>query len=252
MKPIVKLAEARTPDGGEMVLYRHDRDFSVRVNGTELMNTRQHESELELARLGCRHLLRRKTARVLIGGLGLGYTLRETLDLLNARAEVTVAELLPDVIAWNRNQLAELNGHALLDPRVEVKQDDVLRLLRAAENRFDSILLDVDNGPGALTDAGNDSLYSRTGIETCRRALRERGCLAVWSVDPSKPFERLLMRCGFKVSRFRVPAYPGSKSNNRFVWVASEHPASLPPGGGEPSPPSRWPPRRSGRKSGRR
>ena len=103
-----------------------------------------------------------------------------------------------------------------------------------------------------LTDAGNDSLYSRTGIETCRRALRERGCLAVWSVDPSQPFERLLMRCGFKVSRFRVPAYPGSKSNNRFVWVASEHPASLPPGGGEPNPPSRRPPRRSGRKSGRR
>jgi len=234
MKPRVKLATARTPNGGEMVLYRHDRDFSIRVDDKELMNSRQHESELGLARLGCAALVGQRTPSVLIGGLGLGYTLRQALDLLGPRAEVVVGELLVAVVEWNREFLGELNGHPLEDGRVVLRTGDVVELIQCSRSRFDAILLDIDNGPSAMTDSENRRLYGRSGIRACRRALREQGCLALWSSDPSKSFEQLLMSCDFHVRRYRVPAYKGSRSRTRFVWVASENAALLPPGGGEP------------------
>ena len=236
MKPIVKIDVARTPDGSEMSLYRHDRDFSIKINGQELMHSRQHESELELARLGCAHLTGRKTPCILIGGLGMGYTLRETLDMVGRGANVVVGELLSAVVKWNREFLGELNGHPLDDKRVDLKQGDIVRLISRSKNKFDAILLDIDNGPRAMTDSGNRHLYGQEGIRACRRALRSGGCLAVWSVEPSKKFERLMMRCGFHVRRYRVSAYKGSKSQSRFVWVASEDQTILPPGGGEPLP----------------
>ncbi len=251
MKPTVKLAATRTPDGSEMVLYQHDVDFSIKVNGHELMNSRQHESELELARLGCSHLKARKAPSVLIGGLGLGYTLRETLNMLGPNGKVVVGELSADVVEWNREYFGELNGKPLKDRRTHIKVGDVLSTIAHAEKSYDAILLDIDNGPSAMTDSGNQRLYSRKGIEACRRALRERGCLAVWSADASKPFEQLLMRCGFHVRRFRVPAYKGSRSQGRFIWVASENKGVLPPGGGEPHKPQR-PPARGGRRFGGR
>ncbi len=234
MKPSVRIATARTPDGGEMVLYQHGRDFSIKINGQDLMLSRQHESELELARLGCAHLVGRKAPSILIGGLGMGYTLRQALDMLSPHAKVVVGELVGAVVEWNREILGELNGQPLGDERVDLKTGDIIELISRSKSRFDAILLDIDNGPGVMTDSGNRHLYGREGIRACRRALREQGCLAVWSAEPSKKFEQLLMSCRFHVRRFRVFAYKGSKSQSRFVWVASEDKIILPRGGGEP------------------
>ena len=236
MRPRVKLAAAVTPSGGEMVLYRHDRDFSIQLDGQELMHSRQHESELDLARLGCAHLTGRKEAAILIGGLGMGYTLRQALDMLGPDARVVVGELMAAVVEWNRIYLGERNGWPLEDARVDLKKGDVVDLIAQAAGRYDAILLDVDNGPHALTDPGNSRLYGSEGLRACRRALRGNGCLAVWSAAPGREFERRLMACGFHVRRYKVSAYKGSKSPSRFVWVASEDERVLPPGGGAPRP----------------
>ena len=217
-----------------MVLYQHGRDFLIQINGQDLMLSRQHESELELARLGCAHLADRKAPCILIGGLGMGYTLRQALDMLSPRAQVVVGELLGAVVEWNREFFGELNGHPLGDERVDLKTGDIVELISRSRSRFDAILLDIDNGPGVMTDSGNRRLYGREGILACRRALRKQGCLAVWSAEPSKKFEQLLMSCSFHVRRFRLSAYKGSKSQSRFVWVASEDKVILPRGGGEP------------------
>jgi len=237
MKPRLKIAAARTPDGGEMALYQHDRDFTIEINGEDLMLSRHHESELELARLGCAHLAGRKAPSILIGGLGMGYTLRQALDMLSPDAKVVVGELMGAVVEWNRQFLGVLNGRPLADERVDLKIGDVIELISCSKSRFDAILLDIDNGPGAMTDSGNSRLYGYEGILACSRALRKQGCLAVWSAGPSKEFEQLLMDCRFHVRRYRVPAYKGSKSQSRFVWVASEDGINLPAGGGEPRRP---------------
>lgn len=232
-----------------MVLYRHDHDFWITINGQDLMLSRQHESEQQLARLGCAHLAGRKAPSILIGGLGMGYTLRQALDMLSPHAHVVVGELLGAVVEWNRKFLGELNGHPLGDKRVDLKTGDIVELISGSKSGFDAILLDIDNGPRAMTDSGNRRLYGPEGIRACRRALREPGCLAVWSAEPNKKFEQLLMSCGFHVRCFRVPAYRGSKARSRFVWVASEDKNILPPGGGEPGLPlkgNRERPTRSG------
>ena len=236
MKVREKLTETRTPDGSELILYKHDHDFSITINSFELMNSRQHESELELAKLGCAFLVKHKAPRVLIGGLGLGYTLRQTLDMLDSCAEVLVSELLNVVVEWNREFFGELNGRPLLDKRVDIKIGDIVQLITRSKRKFDAILLDIDNGPNAITDSGNQHLYSRNGIMACRRALRKHGCLAIWSAASSKSFEQILMSCNFHVRRFSVPSYKGSKSLTRFVWLASEDENRFPPGGGEPRP----------------
>ena len=234
MKPQIELATTETPDGGKMVLYQHDQDFAITINGRQLMTSRQHESELALARLGCAHLSERDAPRVLIGGLGMGYTLRQTLDMLGEDAKVTMSELLPDVVAWNREYFRELNGQPLEDKRTDIEIGDIFALLSSSAESFDAILLDIDNGPSAITDTGNSQLYTREGIEICRRALRKKGCLAIWSVEPNKEFEELLMSCSFHVRRYKVPAYSGTQKNSNFIWIATEDQKLLPPGGGEP------------------
>jgi spermidine synthase len=164
----------------------------------------------------------------------MGYTLRQALDLLGPDATVVVSELLEAVINWNREYLGELNGRALDDKRTEIITGDIYQLLLQSTGRFDAILLDVDNGPNAMTDSGNQRLYGPAGIQACRRALRKNGSLAIWSTVPSKVFEQILMNCGFQVRRYRVKTYPGSKSKQLFIWVAAEDEAILPPGGSEP------------------
>ncbi len=236
MKPQIKLATARTPDGGEMELFQHDHDFLIKINGQELMNSRQHESEQELARLGCAHLTGRQAACVLIGGMGMGYTLRQSLDMLGPDATVVVSELLPSVIDWNREYLSQLNGQPLGDKRTRVITGDIYPLISQSIRKFDAILLDVDNGPRAMTDAGNQRLYGPDGILACQRALRKHGSLAVWSSETSKDFEQLLISCGFHVRRYRAKAYQESNSKSFFIWVAAEDEAILPAGGGEPLP----------------
>jgi spermidine synthase len=217
-----------------MVLYRHDRDFSITIDGQDLMNSRQHASELALARLGCAHLAGRDAPRILVGGLGMGYTLRQALDMAGPRGQVVVGELMDAVVEWHQAFLGELNGRPLEDERVEIRKGDVVELVARSRDRFDAILMDIDNGPCAMTDSGNHRLYTRHGVEACRRALHARGCLAVWSAAPGRQFEQRLMQCNFHVRRFRVPAYGGSKSRSRFVWVASEDRDHLPSGGRAP------------------
>ena len=232
MKPRIKIAAAQTPDGGELELFQHDGNFSININGQELMNSLHHESEVELARLGCSHLAGRKSVSILIGGLGMGYTLHQVLDMVGPDAHVAVGELLVPVIEWNKTCLGQLTDHPLKDDRVNVHTGDVVSLILRSKNKFDGILLDIDNGPSAMTDSGNRRLYGKEGIEACKQALRNQGVLAVWSAEPDKQFEKRLITCGFFVTRFRVPAYKGSKTLSRFIFVASEDKNSLPPGGG--------------------
>ena len=234
MKPQIKLATTSTPDGGTMELFQHDRDFLIKVNGQGLMNSRRHESELELARLGCAHLSTHESPRVLIGGLGMGYTLRQTLDMLGPGASVVVSELLSAVADWNREYLKELNSQPLDDKRTRLIIGDIIPLIAQSSGQFDAILLDVDNGPSAVTDSGNQHLYSQAGIQACRRALRKSGSLAIWSSEQSKTFEQLLMKCGFHVRRYKGKAHKDGNSKPLYIWVAAEDETILPPGGGEP------------------
>jgi len=164
----------------------------------------------------------------------MGYTLRQALDLLSPRANVVVGELSGAVVEWNRQFLGELNGQPLSDERVDLQTGDIVEMISGSRSRFDAILLDIDNGPGEMAASGNRRLYGPEGILACRRALRDHGCLALWSADPSKKFEQLLMRCRFHVCRVRVSAHKGSKSQSRFVWVASEDSGILPRGGVRP------------------
>ena len=229
MKPTLQLATAKTPDGEVLALYRHDADFSIKVDRQELMTSRAHESELELARLGCARIRERQDPTVLIGGLGMGYTLREALDLLQPGAKVVVSELISDVVEWNRTFLGDLNAHPLRDRRVTVRLGDVTRLIQQSEHAFDAILLDVDNGPEALTSAGNDRLYSREGLQACLRALHAKGCLSIWSGSIDTQFEKRLRQENLAYRRFHVAAYKGGKARSRCIWVISRDVRSLPP-----------------------
>ena len=207
-----------------MVLCQHDRDFSIALDGREVMTSREYESELELARLGCDRIKEKRRAKVLIGGLGLGFTLRETLDLLGPQARVVVAEL----VTWNRDLLGHLTDHPLRDARVVVKARDVRHVIRDSPAAFDAILLDVDNGPNAMTQGGNAQLYSPEGIRLAVRALRPEGCLAIWSVTVDARFEKCLRREGLHARHFRVRACKNSKSRSRCVWVAARQRELLP------------------------
>ena len=222
-----------------MVLYMHDQNYYIKVNGQELMNSRQYESELELARLGCAHLKDKKTACVLIGGLGIGFTLRQALEILPSNARVVVSELMEIVVDWNREYFGELSGYAINNPRVELVIGDAINLIRESTDKFDAIIMDIDNGPGAVTDSGNSRLYSRRGILSCMDAMKKNGCIAFWSAEPDKEFEQRLVSCGLHVLRYRATAYKSSKARSRFIWVASKNKDILPPGGGEPRKPER-------------
>ncbi len=227
MKPTLKIAAARTPDGEELALFRHDADYSIKVDRQELMTSRAHESELELARLGCARLRERPDPAVLIGGLGMGYTLRAALDVLKPGATVVVSELMPAIVEWNENYFGELNGHPLRDRRVTLRLGDVAALIRGAEHAFDAILLDIDNGPRAFTSESNGRLYGGEGLQAIMRALTAKGCLALWSVSGDPAFERRLQQARLFFRRVPVPAYKGARSLSRCVWVISRDPRSL-------------------------
>ena len=180
MRPLELLAETRTPDGTLLSLTRRDREYIILAAGKPLMSSRMHGSEQALATFGCRNLPA-EGARVLVGGLGMGFTLRATLDVLPCDGSIIVAELIPAVVEWNRGPLGPLAGHPLKDTRVSVALGDVGAAMRARAGGFDAILLDVDNGPDAFTATGNASLYDNAGIAAARDALRPGGTLAVWS-----------------------------------------------------------------------
>jgi spermidine synthase len=195
MIPWVELGRAQAPGGGELVLRQRGEELEIRVAGHDLMSSRMHGSEDALARLGCAHV--GPAPRVLVGGLGMGFTLRAALEVLPADAQVVVAELVPAVVEWNRGPLAHLARRPLEDPRVTVQVGEVGKLLAASTLRYDAILLDVDNGPVALTRRGNQLLYSPPGLELMRRTLRPGGVLAVWSAARSPDFEQRMRKAGF-------------------------------------------------------
>lgn len=206
MKPWELLGETSGPDGTDLRLMRRDRELVILAGGKSLMSSRMHGSEEALASLACEGLRTRPRPSVLIGGLGMGFTLRATLDQLPAAASVVVAELIPAVVDWNRGPLGPLAGHPLGDPRVRVDVGDVAVTIHAGVKRFDAILLDVDNGPDAFTATGNAALYGDRGLTSAHAALRPGGVLAIWSAWEDRKFEQRLRYNGFLVDVERVRA----------------------------------------------
>jgi len=210
MKPYEQLGEARTPNGSVLALYRHDGAYLIRADGVELMSSRRHLSEDRLAEVACVPLQSTPSVRVLIGGLGLGFTLREALRVLPADAEVVVAELLAEVIEWNANAEYDLSADAMRDPRVRVVHDDVVNVLVANPDGFDAIMLDTDNGPDGMLMSENARLYIAKGIVTTIAALRKGGVIAYWSVEDDPKFARALQRAKLTVDALRVRAHDTS------------------------------------------
>lgn len=224
MIPWKLLDTAQTPGNGEELhLYQRDTEFSITIRGDELMNSRMHGSEDALAKLACQKIGNQPQPRVLIGGLGMGYTLRSALDELGAKAEVVVAELVPAVVSWNREFLAHLADSPLEDSRVTVHEDDVAKIIKKAKGGYNAILLDVDNGPDAMTHKDNDWLYSLRGLNAAFAALQPKGVLAIWSADPDAAFSKRLCEAGFELDEYRVPARGGDKGKrgpHHIIWTA--------------------------------
>jgi spermidine synthase len=204
VKPLELLDETITPDGTDMKLVRRDTEYIILANGKSLMSSRMHGSEEALATFGCRRARTLEQPSVLVGGLGMGFTLRATLDLLPPDARVVVAELLPAVVEWNRGPLGPLAGHPLKDKRVRVEVGDVRLALSSGRNAFDTVLLDVDNGPAAFSSTDNVGLYDDRGLASARAALKLGGVLAVWSAREDRKFEQRLRYGGFGVQVERV------------------------------------------------
>jgi spermidine synthase len=220
VKPWEVLGETHTPDGTAMALTRRDREYVILAGGKSLMSSLMHGSEEALATLACAHLPRVEEPSVLIGGLGMGFTLRATLDLLPKDARVTVAELVPAVIDWNRGPLGPLAGHPLKDRRVQVVGGDVNDVLSSSRNRFDAVLLDVDNGPAPFTAPANAGLYSDRGIAAARAALKEDGVLAIWSAWDDRKFVQRLRYAKFDVTVEHVRARLNKGGPHHTIFLA--------------------------------
>ena len=221
MIPWELIDTTKTPDQlNELRLYRRGDEFSIRIDGQELMNSRAHGSEEVLAEAACSRIAGRPRARVLIGGLGMGYTLAAALAQLGSKSQVVVSELAPAVVTWNRGPLGALAGDPLLDKRVSVQEVDVVALIKTSKEQFDAIILDVDNGPEALTQKGNEWLYGRSGLSSAHAALRPGGVLAVWAAQQCPPFAKRLRRVGFQVKEIRARSRGKGKGSRHTVWLA--------------------------------
>lgn len=221
MIPRKLLGSAQTPDkAGVLQLYQRGDDFFISYNGKELMNSRMHGSEDLLAEFACRPIARTPKARVLVGGLGLGYTLAASLAILREDAAVIVAELVPAVVQWNRTVLGHLAGHPLDDARVNIQAHDVCILLKNEQGGFDAVMLDVDNSPDSMTQKSNNWLYSDIGLSVIYMALRPHGLLTVWSAAPDSGFSNRLQKAGFEVQVKTVSARSGGKGGRHTIWVA--------------------------------
>ncbi|GAA2840073.1 spermidine synthase [Aminobacter aminovorans] len=221
MIPWLVLDTAKIPGGGQLRLKQRGTEFSIMLGSNELMNSRLSGSEEALAKLACDRIKGRSKPKILIGGLGMGFTLRATLALLGKDARIVVAELVPEVIAWARGPMAELFAGCLDDPRVEVVEGDVGRLIRDGTGAYDAILLDVDNGPEGLSREANDSLYNYAGLYAAKAALKPGGVLTVWSQGPDKSFSRRLHESGFVTDEVKVRASTKGSGARHVVWVAA-------------------------------
>ncbi|MCX7312751.1 MAG: spermidine synthase [Hyphomicrobiales bacterium] len=222
MIPWSLLDTAQVPGGGgELRLKQRGAEFAIMLDQSELMNSRLSGSEEALATIACGKMRERETPRVLIGGLGMGFTLRAALAAVGPRAEIVVAELVPAVVAWARGPMAEVFGGCLSDPRVSIRETDVGRLIGGGASAYDAILLDVDNGPEGLTRKSNDSLYDLKGLSAARAALRPGGVLAVWSSGANPKFAWRLGKAGFAVEEIRARANGSRGGARHFIWMAT-------------------------------
>ncbi|MDR9498341.1 MAG: MnmC family methyltransferase [Hydrogenovibrio sp.] len=224
MTQLHKLATAMIPNnGGELVLLQREDEFTIKLSGSRgvLMSSRVYNSEQELAKLGCAHIKNKDSAEVLVGGLGMGYTLATALACVTASSRVTVAELIPEVVEWNRGPLGECAGNPLEDARSHVRLGDIAELITQQKPDFDAILLDVDNGPEGMTNSENNWLYSSAGLSALYNSLRPEGMLAVWSAGPDSKFMTQLKKAGFKVTDKMVRARPG-KGSRHTIFLAKK------------------------------
>src|SRR5664279_2080784 len=222
MIPWLQIDVTRVPGAEvELRLMRRGTEFSMMLGPNELMNSRLSGSEEALATLACRRLEAVKAPHLLIGGLGMGFTLRAALAVLGAEARITVAELVPAVIAWARGPMAAIFGDCLSDPRASIRSADVVEVIRSQASAFDAILLDVDNGPEGLIRRANDALYDSKGLKAIRRALRPGGVLAVWSSGPDASFSKRLRSAGFDVNEVAVRA-TARRAGARHVMVCDQ------------------------------
>lgn len=221
MIPWNLLGTAQIPGGGELRLLRRGTEFSIKLGQNELMNSRLSGSEEALATLVCERLQGCRQPRMLIGGLGMGFTLRAALSRLGADASIVVAELVPEVVAWARGHMAEVFGDSLSDPRVSIRETDVGLLMRTQQSAYDAILLDVDNGPEGLSREANDALYNNTGLAMARGALRAGGVFAVWSSGPDPRFTQRLTKAGFGVDEIKTRASRKGGGARHVIWIAT-------------------------------
>jgi len=219
MIPFRNLAETRTPDGSRFSLHEHLGEYFLKLNGRQLMGSNSTSSELLLADLACKFRHPVEHPSILIGGLGLGFSLRRVLEIAGPRASVRVSELLPEVVAWNREFLTGLNGRLLDDPRVEVVTDDVFDCIKDGRGRYDAILLDVDNGPTSFVQTENCRLYSAKGLATIRHSLRPCGRVAFWSAEPEPAFLTSLARAGFQTEEVAAKAHERAKRAGHRIYV---------------------------------
>ncbi|MDB5507942.1 MAG: uncharacterized protein JWL93_411 [Hyphomicrobiales bacterium] len=220
MIPWVHLDKAMIPGGGELRLMRRGQEFSIRLGQHELMNSRLSGSEEALATLTAARLEGRARTRVLIGGLGMGFTLRAALQAFDQSTEIVVAELAQAVVDWARGPMAEIFENCLADRRVSIRVEDVRGSIVAKPSAYDAILLDVDNGPEGLTQAANDRLYAWSGLGQAKAALKPGGVLAVWSSGPDEKFAKRLEKAGFSVEEVRVKAHAGRRGARHMIWLA--------------------------------
>jgi len=230
MKPFELLAQAQSPDGTAIQLKRRDDEFVILAGGRHLMSSRTHASEESLATFGCRRAAALPHPTILIGGLGMGYTLRAALELLSPRATIVVAELIPEIVDWNRGPLAHLARHPLADPRVRIEITDVVALLgakSASRAKFDAILLDVDNSPAAFTDSANAHLYSAQGLASAHASLNPGGTLALWSAAPEdRNFTDRLRAANFTVRLEHTRAHANNKGPRHTIYLAQKSESS--------------------------
>jgi spermidine synthase len=223
MIPWLQIDTARVPGADvELRLMRRGDEFSMMLGPNELMNSRLSGSEEALATLACRRIEAVKRPHLLIGGLGMGFTLRAALAVLGSEARITVAELVPAVVAWARGPMAKLFGDSLTDPRASIREADVVEVIRSHAAAFDAILLDVDNGPEGLIRKANNALYDLKGLSAIRRALRPGGVLAVWSSGPDPSFTRRLRDAGFAVNEVAVRATAKRSGARHLIWFATK------------------------------
>ena len=223
MIPWLQIDTARVPGADiELRLMRRGEEFSMMLGQNELMNSRLSGSEEALATLTCKKIEAVKRPHLLVGGLGMGFTLRAALAVLGRDARITVAELVPAVIAWAHGPMAELFGDSLTDPRASIREADVVDVIKTSPSAFDAILLDVDNGPEALIRKANDTLYDRNGLQAIRRALRPGGILAVWSSGPNIAFTKRLRAADFDVNEVGVRATTKRSGAHHVIWFATK------------------------------